>query len=80
MAERNLQHAHDMQCKAMDGDIADAKSGRLYGFLALMALIAAASIAAYYEHDLIAGAFLGAGALGVIGQFIQGRTQKNNGE
>ncbi|MBX9644638.1 MAG: DUF2335 domain-containing protein [Novosphingobium sp.] len=73
MAERSIQHAQDLQSQAMAGDIDDVRAGRAYGFWALMALIAAASGATYFDHEVIAGAFLGAGALGVIGQLIQGR-------
>lgn len=72
MAERGLEHAQTMQTTAISGDIADGKAGRLYGFLALLALIAAASFSTYFGHEAIAAAFLGAGALGVIGQLIQG--------
>lgn len=72
MAEQGLSHAQTMQDKAITGDIDDSKAGRLYGFLALLALIVAASIATYHDHEVIAGLFLGAGALGVIGQLIQG--------
>lgn len=76
MAERNLDHAQNMQTQAMAGDIADVKAGRAYGFWALMALIVAASGSAYNGQEGIALAFLGAGALGVIGQLIQGRRQQ----
>lgn len=77
MAENNLNHAQTVQILAVEGDIADLRAGRRYGFFALLALIVAASGAAYLDHELIAGAFLGAGALGVIGQLIQGRHQKS---
>lgn len=77
MAENNLNHAQTVQILAVKGDIADVTAGRRYGFFALLALIVAASGAAYFDHELIAGAFLGAGALGVIGQLIQGRHQKS---
>lgn len=78
MAERNLGHAQDMQATAIGGDIADSKAGRLYGFLALMALILAASFATYFGHEAIAAAFLGAGALGAIGQIIRGVRRKES--
>lgn len=73
MAEGNLKHAQDMQSRALEGDIEDTKDGRRYGFWALIALIIAALVATYLGHDGIAGGFLTAGALGVIGKFIQGR-------
>lgn len=72
MAEQNVGHARTMQGRALEADIDDMKAGRLYGFLALLSLIIAASVATYFDHEIIAGAFLGAGALGVISQLIQG--------
>jgi uncharacterized membrane protein len=77
MAENNLSHAQSVQILAVEGDISDVKAGRRYGFFALLSLIIAASTATYFDHEVIAGLFLGAGALGVIGQLIQGR-QRNS--
>ncbi|GGB52093.1 hypothetical protein GCM10010833_03540 [Blastomonas aquatica] len=73
MAEGNLAHAQDIQTLAIQADIDDAKAGRLYGFLALMALIIAAGVSAFLGNELMASAFLGAGVLGVVGQLIKGR-------
>jgi uncharacterized membrane protein len=76
MAEKNLEHAQILQTQAMASDIADVKAGRAYGFWALMAIIIAASWSAFNGQEGIALAFLGAGALGVIGQLIQGRRRQ----
>lgn len=73
MGESNLAHAQILQTTALQGDIADVKAGRAYGFWALLALIGSAGVATYLGHELIAGAFLGTGVLGVVGQLIQGR-------
>jgi uncharacterized membrane protein len=72
MAEKNLDHAHKMQELALNGEIEDHKSGRLYGFLALALLIIGAIIAAYIGNTTVAVAFLGAGALGTVGVIIKG--------
>lgn len=76
MAETNLSHAQSVQILALEGDIAEGRAGRRIGFCALMALILAACFATYFDHEVIAGLFLGTGALGVIGQLIQGRNRK----
>lgn len=73
MAERNLDHAHRMQEKALEGDIQDTKDGRRYGFLALCLLIIGAIVSAYMGNNELALAFLGTSALGVIGAFIRGK-------
>lgn len=80
MAEQNLSHNQSMQKAWIDGEIAEAKAGRQYGFGALLALILAASYAAAHDHETIAGLFLGAGILGVIGQLIQGKQSQHSDE
>jgi uncharacterized membrane protein len=80
MAEANLAHAQAMQTTAISGDIADVKAGRAYGFWALIALIASAGGATYLGHEVLAAAFLGTGALGVVGQLIQGRKRPDPDE
>lgn len=78
MAETSLSHARELQATAMQGDIADVKAGRAYGFWALIALVAAAFGSTYTGHDGIAVTFLGTGVLGVIGQLIQGRKRSED--
>jgi hypothetical protein len=77
MAENALEHRSAMQKRALEADIEDGKDGRRYGFWALLALIAAALICGIAGHDVLAGGFLGTGALGTIGIFIKGKMQGN---
>lgn len=78
MAERSLQHQIDMQREALAADVADQKAGRIFGLLALFALIGAALYCARLDKDVLAGLFLGAGALGTIGALINGRVAKQD--
>ncbi|MBU1175263.1 MAG: DUF2335 domain-containing protein [Alphaproteobacteria bacterium] len=78
MAEENLEHSRAMQDKALSADIRDIQDGRKYGFFALLALILGAIICGMTGHEVLAGAFLGAGALGTIGVLVKGRN--GNGE
>lgn len=73
MAERNLDHAQRMQEKTVDGELADIKAGRWFGFAALMVLIVGAIACGLMGQKEIALALLGTGALGTIGAFIRGR-------
>jgi uncharacterized membrane protein len=73
MAERNLDHAQRMQDKSLDGEIADIRAGRWFGFAALMALIIGAIACGLMGQKEIALALLTTGALGTIGAFIKGR-------
>lgn len=59
MAEVSITHAQDLQRSALDGDISDVRAGRLYGLIALVALIIAATFAMYTDHEVVAGLFLG---------------------
>jgi hypothetical protein len=79
MAEGQLDHARAMQDKALTGDIDDMKGGRLYGFCALALLILGAIVCAYLGQQVLAGAFLGTGALGTVGVLIRGRDGKKEG-
>jgi uncharacterized membrane protein len=78
MAEGQIEHGKAMQDKALSGDIEDMRDGRKYGFLALAGLIIGAVICAYLDKQILAGAFLGTGALGTVGAFIQGRSGKGD--
>lgn len=78
MAEGVVAHSARMQEKALDADIQDQKIGMRYGFAALLILIVCALITGLNGQTLIAGLFLGAGALGTIGTFVKGRFE--NGE
>ena len=73
MAERNLDHAQSMMETALQGDIADTRQGRWFGFAALSLLIIAAAVVGLMGQPVLAGLFLGAGVLGVISQLIRGK-------
>ena len=77
MAENNLEHAHHMQRTAIAADVQDMKDGRRFGFAALIILILSALLCGSLGNNTLALAFLGAGALGVIGNFIDGRKGKD---
>ncbi|MXN65352.1 DUF2335 domain-containing protein [Stappia sp. GBMRC 2046] len=78
MAERELNHQQTLDKFSLEASIQDSKSGRLYGLIALVALIIAAVITGLYDHEILAGAFLTTGALGTISTLVMGRRQKNN--
>jgi len=73
MAEGALEHQKEMQKQALDADIQDTQDGRRYGFWALIALIVAALACGLTGHEILAGLFLGTGALGTVGAFIRGK-------
>lgn len=77
MAEGDLAHSQRLQNFVFEAEIADQREGRRLGFLALLALIASALYCGVNGHELLAGGFIGAGALGVVGAFIRGRNGKN---
>jgi len=76
MAERRLTHQQEMAKSALDADIADTKAGRLYGFLALLALLGCALACGLSGREILAGGFLGVGLAGIIGMFIKGKNGK----
>lgn len=75
MAENNLEHSQNMKERSLEADIKDTQDGRWYGLVALLALITAATICGVTGHEVLAGAFLGAGVLGVIGSLINGKSK-----
>jgi uncharacterized membrane protein len=78
MAEDALIHQKKMEEIALQATINDVKDGRRFGFAALVLLIVSALVCGIYGYQILAGAFLGAGALGTIGAFINGKVQKNS--
>lgn len=72
MAEGALTHAQSMQEKALEADIKDAQAGRLYGFIALITLIGAATLTGWLGLHELSLALVGVGALGTITAFIKG--------
>lgn len=77
MAERNLTHKQELESKALSADIDDQRLGQKFGFAALIALVIAAAVSAYFSNNVAAGLFLGTGALGTIGVFVKGRMNGN---
>lgn len=80
MAESQLEHSQKMQERVLDAEIYDHKSGRLYGFLALTALIVGGVVTGALGMEALSLAFLGAGALGVVGSFIRGKARGKSAE
>ncbi len=78
MAESNLKHNQEFQMQALNADVTDGKIGRSFGFFVFLMLMVGAAVSAVYQSNIVALAFLGTGALGVVGQFIDGRTKKQD--
>ena len=73
MAEESLEHERTVQSRALDADIRDMREGRWLGFAALCLLIVCAIVCGIMGNNILALAFLGAGALGAVGAVIKGR-------
>lgn len=74
MAEQNLSHNQKINETALDAEIRSERRGTRYGAILMALLILCALIAGYFgQNTTLAGLFLGAAALGVIPQFINGR-------
>lgn len=71
MAESSLAHNHRLPKASLDADIDDIKGGRRYGFAAFSLLTFGAIVATSLNEPIIAGLFLGTGALGTIGLFVR---------
>ena len=80
MAESDLKHNQDFQMAALKADVNDSKIGRTFGFVVFLMLMVGAGVSGVYGNNVVALAFLGTGALGVVGQFIDGRTKKQDVE
>lgn len=83
-ADRMLSMAEQRQAADIEfnkseqaADHADMARGMWLGFLALLALIGAAMFSLYLGQLVMAGTFLGIGALGTVARFIQGRKNGN---
>ena len=77
MAEDTLKHQKGMQEQALLADIEDQRSGRRYGFAALLVLLICALITGLQGHAVLAGAFLTTAALGTVGSFINGKLKQD---
>ncbi|MBL9045962.1 MAG: DUF2335 domain-containing protein [Tabrizicola sp.] len=78
MAEHRNQHNMDMDRTSLAESVKDQKLGMVMGGGLFALLVSAALVVALKtESVLLAGLFLGAAAVGVIGLFIRGRNGKN---
>lgn len=75
MAEESLKHRHELQNRVMQADMDDTRAGRNYGFISLVVLAIGAAFCIWMGNTTGAGLFLGAGTLGAIGKFIDGRSK-----
>jgi uncharacterized membrane protein len=75
MAERQQDHAIEMGRQAMKAGVDDRKLGMWLGFASLVLLLVLATVFGAYGNTAMAGLFLGAAALGVVGAFIKGRME-----
>lgn len=73
MAEEEQQAQIELATIQLNGEIADRARGMHYGFLSLIALVGGAVVCGVTGHDVLAGAFLGAAALGTVARFVLGR-------
>lgn len=73
MAEKEQQAQIDLATMQLNGEIADRTRGMHYGFWSLIALVVGAVVCGVTGHDILAGVFLGAAALGTVARFVLGR-------
>ena len=73
MAEIQLDTQAEIAKAEVKGEQSDRKAGMWMGFGALLALVVAAVFCAAIGQQVIAGSFIGVGALGTNGRFISGR-------
>ena len=73
MSESALEHNMRLESEAQRDDHADRKRGMWMGFAGFAVLIVGALVATFLGQATIVGLFLGAAALGIVGQFIGGR-------
>jgi uncharacterized membrane protein len=76
MAEKAQNHNAAMDRKIIDGEHDDRRRGMLFGFSALLLMLALAGLFGYLGHAEISAMFLGSAAFGVIAVFVQGRFGK----
>lgn len=78
MAEGALIHQKKMEEIALLANVKDGKDGRLFGFAALVILIASALVCGLFGMQTLALAFLGTGVVGTIGAFINGKMHRDS--
>lgn len=80
MAEAEQTHRHGWENKALEKSSQYSMRGLNYGLITAFGLIGGGVLAAYWEQQAVAIAFVSAGAIGIIANFIQGRKGKPSGE
>ena len=78
MAELDQLHRQKLEKNAVTLEFTYAAAGLACGFLIAIGLIIAAVVAAIYDHELIAGAFVATSAIGMVTAFIKGRNLFGN--
>lgn len=78
MAEDANRHNIDVAAKQQIFDNVYQTKGLYLGFAALIALILAAVYCGMNGQPWLGGLFLGAGAVGVVGRFVHGRSSKTS--
>lgn len=76
MAEKAQDHNVAMEQKVVDAEIADTRRGMLFGFVALLILLALATMFGLKEQPVMAGLFLTATLLSAVPVFVNGRNKK----
>ncbi len=73
MAEKAQEHNAAMERKLVDAEIADTRRGMLFGFVALLILLALATMFGLMGQPVMAGLFLTATLLSAVPVFVNGR-------
>jgi len=77
MAESEQAHAHDMDKIVITKEYSDRRLGMWFGLVATGAFVLGALAALWLGAPWVSGLFVSASALGVIGAFINGRSQNS---
>jgi uncharacterized membrane protein len=78
MAEKELSAQAEFSKAVIDAEINDRRFGMRAGLLSFAMLILSAAICAVVGKEVLAAAFLGAAALGVVGKFVDGRRKSSS--
>lgn len=76
MTAKEQEHRHSWERKALNRSFTDSLVGQVFGLIVALALIGGGVYCATINQPNVAIAFVGAGALGIVGNFIQGRRGK----
>jgi uncharacterized membrane protein len=80
MAERTLSDQSEIAKNLVNADIRDRRFGMWAGVFAFGLLVVGATVCAVVGQVVLAGVFLGAAAIGVVGKFIDGRHSDKEAE